>query len=77
MRCAFVVRLEPKSGLPDELEGWVEEVETGKEVRFHSELELVLILQECRCAYLVGGPEELASKDDPDKVTDKSSLGEM
>lgn len=77
MRCAFVVRLEPKSGLPDELEGWVEEVDTGREVRFHSKFQLVLFLQECRCAYLVGGPEELASKHDPDNMTDKSSLGDM
>ena len=40
MRCAFVVRLEPKSGLPDELEGWVEEVDTGNELRFRSKDEL-------------------------------------
>jgi hypothetical protein len=45
MRCAFVVLLEPKSSLPHELEGWVEEVDTGIELRFHSKAELILFLQ--------------------------------
>jgi len=47
MRGAFVVRLgpgtEPTQGL---LEGWVEEVDSGKEARFHSTAELVTFLGE-------------------------------
>jgi hypothetical protein len=66
MRCAFVVRLEPKTDLPDELEGWVEEVDTGRELRFRSKSELVTFLQECRCALLAWGSDELASTHDPE-----------
>ena len=66
MRCAFVVRLEPKSSLPDELEGWVEEVDSGKECRFHSNDQLILFLQECRQAQLAGGPDAPAPARDPD-----------
>ena len=45
MRCAFVVRLGPETK-PSEgrFEGWVEEVDTGKELRFHSNDELLKFL---------------------------------
>lgn len=45
MRCAFVVRLGPKTK-PSEgrFEGWVEEVDTGKELRFRSQNELLKFL---------------------------------
>lgn len=66
MRYAFVVRLEPNSGQPDELDGWVEEVDTGKELRFHSKAQLILFLQQCRYAQLASGPDELASTHDLD-----------
>jgi hypothetical protein len=47
MRCAFVVRLGPKTK-PSEarFEGWVEEVDTGKELRFRSREELLQFLGE-------------------------------
>ena len=47
MRCAFVVRLGPKTN-PSEarFEGWVEEVDTGKELRFGSRDELLTFLGE-------------------------------
>ena len=48
MRCAFVVRLgsgsQPSEG---RLEGSVEEVDSGKELRFRSAAELVRFLGEC------------------------------
>ena len=77
MRCAFVVRLEPRSGLPNELEGWVEEVDTGKELRFQSKSQLILFLQDCRCAHLAGGPNEPAAAHDPEKLTDTGFLGNL
>jgi hypothetical protein len=42
MRLAFVVRLAPET-VPseDRLEGWVEEVDTGEQLRFHSNAELL------------------------------------
>ena len=48
MRCAFVVRLGPTTK-PDEgrFEGLVEEVDTGKELRFCSKEELLKFLGEC------------------------------
>ncbi len=47
MRCAFVVRLGPKTK-PSEgrFEGWVEEVDTGKELRFRSRDELLKFIGE-------------------------------
>jgi len=66
MRCAFVVRLELKSNLPDELAGWVEEVDSGKELRFHSKDQLILYLQECRRAQLACRPGAPTSAHDPD-----------
>jgi len=48
MRCAFVVRLGPKTK-PSEgrFEGSVEEVDTSKELRFRSREELLKFLGEC------------------------------
>ena len=47
MRCAFVVRLGPKTNPSAErFEGWVEEVDTGRELRFHSGDELFKFLGE-------------------------------
>jgi len=66
MRCAFVIWLEPKSSLPDELEGWVEEVDSGKELRFQSKDQLILFLQGCRQAQLAARPDPPASSRDPD-----------
>lgn len=47
MKCAFVVRLglnsKPSEG---RFEGWVEEVDTGKELRFRSGKELLQFLGE-------------------------------
>jgi hypothetical protein len=45
MRCAFVVRLGPETK-PSEgrFEGWVEEVDTGNELRFRSNDELLKFL---------------------------------
>jgi hypothetical protein len=47
MRCAFVVRLGPKTK-PSEgrFDGWVEEVDTGKELKFRSNEELLTFLGE-------------------------------
>jgi hypothetical protein len=46
MRGAFVVQIH-KSAPTNELAGLVEEVDSGKQVRFHSETELVGFLREC------------------------------
>jgi len=47
MRGAFVVRLEPGTEpSQDRFEGWVEEVDSGKELRFHSTGELMQFLGE-------------------------------
>ena len=47
MRCAFVVRLgsetKPSEG---RFEGWVEEVDTGRELKFRSNTELLTFLGE-------------------------------
>lgn len=47
MKCAFVVRLGPQTK-PSEgrFEGWVEEVDTGEELRFRSNDELLRFLGE-------------------------------
>lgn len=47
MKCAFVVRLGPKTN-PDKgiFEGCVEEVDSGKQLKFHSEDELLAFLAE-------------------------------
>jgi len=64
MRCAFVVRLESNTNAPDELEGWVEEVDTGLEIKFHSKNELLLFLEERHQAALANGSNE------PDSIGD-------
>jgi hypothetical protein len=47
MRCAFVVRLGPKTKpSAGRFEGWVEEVDTGRELRFGSRDELFKFLGE-------------------------------
>jgi len=47
MRGAFVIRLGPETKPTQGLfEGWVEEVDSGKELRFHSTAELVKFLGE-------------------------------
>ena len=47
MRCAFVVRLGPKTRpSAGQFEGWVEEVDTGEELRFRSNEELLKFLGE-------------------------------
>ena len=47
MRGAFIVRLgvgtSPSDGI---FEGWVEEVDSGKEIRFHSTQDLIKFLSE-------------------------------
>jgi hypothetical protein len=45
MRCAFVLKLGPGT-LPPQLqfEGWIEEVDTGEELRFRSTGELLAFL---------------------------------
>jgi hypothetical protein len=57
MRGAFVIRLgketQPARGL---FEGWVEEVDSGKELRFHSTEELLAFLGQ-RFAATDGGSE--------------------
>ncbi len=63
MRCAFVVRLGPKTKPSDgRFEGWVEEVDTGKELRFRSRDELLKFLGERFQALLA---TELKSGKDP------------
>jgi len=48
MRCAYVVRLGPKTNPAEgKFEGWVEEVDTGKGQRFCSRDELLHFLGEC------------------------------
>lgn len=48
MREAFVLRLGPATRTSErEFEGWIEEVETGRELRFRSTVELLTFLAEC------------------------------
>jgi len=47
MRCAFVIQLRNVSqGTSDQMEGSVEEVDTGSQLYFHSEHELIAFLRE-------------------------------
>jgi hypothetical protein len=47
MRGAFVVHLrKAKQGIPNQMEGSVEEVDTGKQFHFRSEDELIVFLRE-------------------------------
>jgi hypothetical protein len=65
MRVAFVVRLgsdtQPRH---QQLEGWIEEVDTGRELRFRSTDELVAFL--CQCYQLAQHRERAAQDVDPD-----------
>jgi hypothetical protein len=57
MRGAFVVQLGPKTRPTEgQFEGWVEEVDSGKELRFHSTEELLAFLGQ-RFAATDGGSE--------------------
>jgi len=48
MRGAFVLRLGAETKPSEErFEGWVEEVDSGKELRFHSTGELIHFLGDC------------------------------
>lgn len=54
MKCAFVVRLGSETNPSEErFEGWVEEVDTGNELRFRSKDELFKFLGERFEAVLV------------------------
>ena len=68
MRYAFVVQLELKNNLPDELEGWVEEVDTGKELRFHSKSQLLSFLEECHRASSAGEAEPSGSQNEEEPI---------
>jgi hypothetical protein len=47
MRGAFVVQFrKPRQGLAGQMEGWVEEVDSGKQCQFRSEDELIGFLRE-------------------------------
>jgi hypothetical protein len=47
MRCAFVLQLGPDSDPQQKrFNGWIEEVDTGRELRFRSTDELLLFLSE-------------------------------
>jgi hypothetical protein len=48
MRRAFVLQLGPDTQPAQRLfDGWIEEVDTGRELRFHSTEELLAFLGEC------------------------------
>ena len=48
MRGTFVIRLGTETRPSEEhLEGWAEEVDSGKEFRFHSTTELIYFLSDC------------------------------
>jgi hypothetical protein len=48
MRWAFVLQLGPDTHPPQSrFEGWIEEVDTGRELRFRSTEELLAFLGEC------------------------------
>ena len=53
MRCSFVVRLGPNTNPGTQrFEGWAEEVDTGKQLRFHSQDELLAFFAERYLAFL-------------------------
>ena len=73
MRCAFVVRLGPETKPSEaQFEGWVEEVDTGKELRFRSNHELLKFLGECFEAVLAreldSGKTQAAGVSDRDQT---------
>jgi hypothetical protein len=48
MRRAFVLRIAPDFDLENgKVEGWVEEVDTGRELRFRSAPDLLTFLSKC------------------------------
>ena len=47
MRRAFVLQLGPDSEPHERFEGWIEEVDTGRELRFRSTEDLLAFLTEC------------------------------
>ncbi len=47
MRRAFVLQLGPGSEPHKRFEGWIEEVDTGRELRFRSTEELLAFLDDC------------------------------
>jgi hypothetical protein len=70
MRCAFVVRLGQHTQ-PTEcaFEGWVEEVDTGMELRFHSHDELLRFLGERFLAIMARRESEESPCHCPDDQT--------
>lgn len=66
MRGAFVLQLGAEtSPSEDRFEGWVEEVDSGKEFRFHSTVELIEFLGERFLAALKSRHRELDQAADP------------
>ncbi len=62
MRGAFVVQLRKAThGMAGQMEGWVEEVDTGKQSPFRSEDELIGFLREC----FAGTCQSLSGKESP------------
>lgn len=47
MRGAFVLRFEQASRSDGQLEGWIEEVDTGKQFRFRSVKAMVRFVKQC------------------------------
>ena len=78
MRGAFVVRLNPKTNpWEDHFEGSAEEVDSGKELKFHSSAELVTFLGECFQAALGDTPRDdpfLASEMKPEADVQSNNL---
>lgn len=73
MKCGFVVRLGPKTRpSKGRFEGWVEEVDTGKELRFGSKDELVKFLGERFEAVLAKESENPRTPIDQSKKQDRS-----
>jgi len=71
MRAAFVVRLgRDTKPAQNYFEGWVEEVDSGNELRFHSTTELLRFLGQRFQAVFGSEPEEL---EEPPQI---SSVGE-
>jgi hypothetical protein len=61
VRWAFVVQLGPETRAPERhFDGWIEEVDTGRELRFRSTDELLVFLSRCAGA---GEPKESPAED--------------
>jgi len=66
MRCAFVVHLRrAKQGTRNQMEGSVEEVDTGKQFHFRSEEELIFFLRERFAETLWTPPDSEGTKCSP------------